>query len=335
MERPVSQKKFPPPLFIVGSPRSGTTLFSQILNNHSRIGIYHETHFYPLFRPDLHRYGDLRQLTNLKQFIADLREVTRVQGFMTPPAVEDFLGALPEPSFEGVFTALLWLHARKEGKMRGGDKTPGHHAYLDEIMAKFPQSPVIFILRDPRDTILSIQRAFGTSLKGAAWTWNQAFASYRKFSRQVHLVRYEDLVGAPRKTIEAACAFIGEAFEAEMFRFAEHIPHRLTTRPIFKKLVQDVDTESVGGYRRLSPQQVQRIEALCAEGMEALAYPFTIPKPKPAPISPPSKLDFLLDRLRYYGWDWKRWRRGWMRWKIVLRVRLRYVLSLGWLRERG
>jgi hypothetical protein len=45
MERPVSQKKFPPPLLIVGSPRSGTTLFSQILNNHSRIAIYHETHY--------------------------------------------------------------------------------------------------------------------------------------------------------------------------------------------------------------------------------------------------------------------------------------------------
>lgn len=327
MEHSVPQEKFPPPLFIVGAPRSGTTLFSQILNSHSRIGIYHETHYYPLFRPDLDRYGDLRQLANLKQFIKDLREVTRIQGFMTPPPVEDFLAALPEPSFEGVFAALLWLHARKEGKMRGGDKTPGHHAYLDEIMAKFPQSPVIFILRDPRDTILSMQRAFGTSLKGAAWTWNQAFASYRKFSRQVHLVRYEDLVGAPRKTIESACAFIGETFEAEMFRFAGHIPHRLTTRPIFKKLAQDVDTESVGGYRRLSPEQIARIEALCAEGMEALGYAFTGSRPTAAAMTAPSKIDFFLDRLRYYGLDWKRWRRGWMRWKIVLRLRARSWFS--------
>lgn len=317
-----------PPFFIVGAPRSGTTLLSRILDHHSRIAVYPESHYYPLFRADLDLYGDLRQPPNLQRFIEDVGRVTQMQGAVNPAATEEFLEALVQPSFEGVLATLLQIHARKQGKVRCGEKTPGHHAYLDEMLERFPDSPVIFVLRDPRDTVLSIRRAFGTSLKGAAWMWNQAFMSYHRFSHQVHLVRYEELVREPRKTVEAVCAVLGEPFEFEMFRFFERIPDRLASLPNFSKLLKAVDADSVGNFRQMSRHEVQWVEAACAEGMEALAYPFTMPPPKPLPISAPTKLDFLLDRLRYYGRDWRRWRRGWMRWKIVLRLRIRYFLSL-------
>ena len=299
-----------------------------MLDGHSRIAVYHETHYYPIFRPDVHRYGDLRQAPNLTRLIDDVREVTRVQGFIAPPAREEFLQALREPSFEGVLDALLWLYAKKQGKTRGGDKTPAHHAYLREIREKFAGSPVIYILRDPRDVVVSMQKAFGTSLDGSIRTWNQAFDDYRRFRAHVHLVRYEDIVADPAKAAESACAYIGEAFEAGMLRFFERIPQRLTTRPIFKKLTQDIDEASIGTYRGLSPQAIARIEALCAEGMEALSYPFTEARPQPIALPPPSKVGFVLDRLRYYGMDSKRWRRGWMRWKIVLRLRLMQLRRL-------
>jgi Sulfotransferase family len=326
MERRSRPEQFDRPLFVVGSPRSGTTLFSRILDSHSRIAIYHESHYYPIFRPDLYRYGDLRSPRNLRRLIEDVREVTRVQGFMAPPSTEEFLEILDEPTFEGVFAALLRLYSKKHAKARCGDKTPGHHAYLSEILEKF-DSPVIYILRDPRDVITSIQTAFHTSLDGSIRTWNQAFYDYKRFSRRVHLIRYEDLVSDPRQTIESACAYIGESFEAEMFNFFERIPQRLTTRPIFKKLTRQLDRDSLGRYRGLPQDALKRIEACCAEGMEALGYPFSQAMVTSVAMPPPSKLDFALDRLRYYGTDWKRWRRGWMRWKIMLRLRLRGLFS--------
>lgn len=325
MEHAREKQNFPP-LFVVGSPRSGTTLFSQILDGHSRVAMYHESHYYPIFRTELHRYGDLKISRNLKRLIDDVREVTRVQGFITPPSTNDFLDILREPTFEGVFVALLRLYAEKQGKPRYGDKTPGHHTYLAEILGKF-DGPVIYILRDPRDVVASIQKAFGTSLDGSIRIWNHAFNDYRKFSSRVHLVRYEELVTQPRKTVEAACAYIGESLEPEMFNFFERIPQRLTKRPIFKKLTRQLDQESVGAYRGLAPEAVKRIEACCAEGMEALGYPFSAAVVKSVAMPPPSKVGFALDRLRYYGLDWKRWRRGWMRWKILLRLRLRGIFS--------
>ena len=44
-------------ILIMGCPRSGTTLVSQILDAHSRLAIYQETNYYTLFRPDRHLYG--------------------------------------------------------------------------------------------------------------------------------------------------------------------------------------------------------------------------------------------------------------------------------------
>lgn len=67
--------EFPPPFFIVGASRSGTTLLATILDSHSRIAVYTESHYYPLFRPDLHRYGDLGRPANLRRFVSDVREV--------------------------------------------------------------------------------------------------------------------------------------------------------------------------------------------------------------------------------------------------------------------
>jgi hypothetical protein len=315
------------PFFIVGSPRAGTTLLSRILDHHSRIAVYHESHYYPLFRPQLHRYGDLRLRQNLVRLINDVREVTRVQGFLEPPSVADFTAALPAPTFEGVLAALLALHARKQGKARAADKTPEHHAYLAEILEKFPASPVIFLLRDPRDAIRSMRLALGCSVKGGAWMWNAAFVSYRKYSARVHLVRYENLAREPRQTLEAVSAALGENFEPGMLRFFDRIPGTLAARPNFKKLLKDVDAESVGKFHGLPDDDIRRIEQLCAEGMEALGYAFTAGRPKPVAVAPPPRLLWAADRLRYYGVDPSRWRRGWMRWKILLRLRLRDMLS--------
>ena len=317
----------PPPFFILGSPRSGTTLLSRILDRHSRIAVYHESHYYPIFRSIRHLYGDLNHPSNLVRFVEDVREVTRVQGFMEPPSTQEIIDALDDASFEAVLTAFLRLYARRLGKFRCGEKTPEHHRYLSEILEKFPATQVIFLLRDPRDTVLSIRKALGASLPGAVRMWRAAFDSYQRFSNRVHLVRYEELVGAPGKVCQELCALLGEPFESELLRYYESIPSSLAARPNFSKLLHHVDAASVGNFRQMSPRDIHWIEAACAEGMEALGYRFTAAKPKPLRLSAPSKLGLVVDRLRYYGLDRRRWRRGWMRWKILLRLQMRRIFS--------
>jgi hypothetical protein len=306
-----------------------------MLDSHSNLAVYHESHFYHLLHQDFHRYGDLKRLKNLRRFISDVGQVLARQKKMPPPTEEEFLAALPAPTFEGALAAVLHLYARREGKARGGDKTPGHHAYLSEILEKLPESPVIFVLRDPRDAVAAIREKFGVGLKGATSLWNAAFLSYNKFSNKVHLVRYEDLVKQPVETVRAMCAHLGEQYEPEMLRFFEHIPARLAKIRYNQDLLGPVDASHIGRFRELPRGDIERIEAACGIGMEAMGYEFSGAKPRLLPIKAPTKMEFIMDRLRFYRWDWGRWRRGWTRWRIVLRLRARYFLSLGWLRQRG
>ena len=329
------------PIFIMGCHRTGTTLVCRILNSHSRIEIYLETHYYPIFRRNIYYCGNLRRSANLICFINELRNVVRGQAIfldMELPGTDDFLEALVAPTFEGVLETLLLLYAKKHGKVRGGDKTPQHYEYLPEILEKFPDSPVIFLMRDPRDTVLSMQRQFGTNIKGATLCWNEALYSYQRATRPVHLVRYEELVWRPAEIIEEMCTFIGEEYESSMFRFFDKTPEQIIAQK-GGKLLGPVDSGSVGKFQEMCSTEIEQIETECAAGMQLMQYPFSKIQPKvtkKSEIVPPKKqnfLGFLFDRLRYYNWNFSRWSHGWRRWKFILKVRTRYLLALGPLRK--
>jgi hypothetical protein len=320
--------EFPPPFFIVGASRAGTTLLATILDSHSRIAVYTESHYYPLFRPDLHRYGNLSEPAKLRRFVSDVREVMRTKPDFKVPTIDEFLDALIAPTFEGVLATMLQLYAEQQGKLRSGEKTPVHHAYLGEILENFPQSQVIFLMRDPRDAVLSMREAFGTSLKRSIIEWNDAFESYQRVSSSVHLVRYEEFVKTPAEHCFALCAVLGETYEPDMLRFHERM--RQSSRPIahqHRRLLGPVDPTLVGRFRRLPRRDLEWIESGCAAGMEALGYGFALGKPRAARIERPGRVSFFLDRLRYYGVKPFRWRRAITRWKIVLRVRATDLLS--------
>jgi len=317
-----------PPFFILGVSRSGTTLLSAVLDSHSRIAVYTESHYYPLFRPQLHRYGDLGRPANLRRFVSDVLEVIRLKRNFNAPTTDEFLDALTAPSFEGVFVTMLQLYAEQHGKVRCGEKTPGHHAYVREILQKFPQSPVIFLMRDPRDAVLSMRESLGMNLKGAISQWNAAFESYQRVSGSVHLIRYEDFVEKPEENSSTLCALLGESYEPAVLRFYERM--RQVSHPIphqHRRILGPVDATLVGRFSQMSRHDIEWIESGCAEGMEALDYQFSLGTPRPRRMAPPGRLNLILERLRFYGLKRSRWRRAWTRWKIVLRVRAADLLS--------
>jgi hypothetical protein len=312
----------------VGAPRSGTTLVAAILDSHSRLAVYIESHYYVLFRPIVHRYGDLARSGNLRRFVRDVRDIIRIQDKISVPGEREFFDALVAPTFEGVLATLLKLHARQAGKARAGEKTPGHHPYLGEILERFPGSPVIFMMRDPRDLVMSMRAAFGTSLKGAAWAWNHAFRSYQAARQSVHLLRYEDLVDRPEERAALLCQAVGEPYESGMLRFHERmqsIAYRI--RPQHRRILGPVDRKVVNRFRQMPRRDIEWIESACAEGMETLGYDFAFGTPRVRPMSQPGRTTLFVDRLRFYGMDRVRWRRAATRWNIALRARMRQLLS--------
>lgn len=331
----------PPPLFVMGCKRSGTTLTARILDSHSQIAIIPDTHYYSFFRPLKYLYGDLRKPSNLHRLVADLVETVRVQNIIPTPKVSDILELLETPSFESVFAALLNIHSRTEGKIRSGEKTPDNFFYLNEILEKFPDSPVVFLMRDPRDVVLSMQKGFGDSTDSAIRMWNAAFQAYQQASRPVHLLQYERLVQQPTETVETMCQFLGVPYEEDMHLFYERISERMQASGNLGKLLGSVNSGSIGNFKQMPAREVERIEAACAEGMQAMGYAFVNDKPaalaeQEITVADSSNwLKFLLERLRYYGFSRVRWRYGVTVWTIILRLRVRYLLALEPWRKNG
>ena len=324
-----------PPFFIMGCQGSGNNLVGLILARHSRISVYLGTHYYVLFAADRHRYGDLSRPPNLARLIRDFHEMCKGRGLKTPEPGE-IREALVEPTFEGVLAAFLRSYARAEGKARVGERTSQHYLYLREILDGFPESPVIFTARDPRDTAVTLRGGLGTSLIGTIRAWNRAFAAYCDAPRPVHLVRYEDLVRTPAATVAGICEFLGERYEPAMLRFFENTPASVRALPHHRKLSEPLDAGSVGEFKQMPPGEIDTIEAGCADGMRALQYAFAASPPDRRQTAPPEArrvVGSVIDRWRYYRWNPERWRRGLLRWKIVLRVRARYVLMLGFRRK--
>lgn len=321
-----------PPFFIVGCPRSGTTLAARILDAHPRLAVYLESNYYVTFRPLLRFYGDLTNPGNRRRLIADVVGKVRNQR-VNPPRVDDIERELVAPTFEGVLETFLLLHARAQGKVRGADKTPGHFKYVEEIAVGFPASPpILFLVRDPRDVAVSMRKAWNMTLDQCTQIWNEAYLSLNGARESTtHVVRYEDLVRDPVTLTKDMCAVIGEAFDPVMLQSTGQPPVALRAiRHLdLKMLSGPVVRSSVGNYEVLPRDEIRRIEEACGMGMEALGYRFAS-RPSPpmrAPvINRPGPVRAAVQRLRYYGVNPERWRRGRFDWQLRLRLYLRNLL---------
>lgn len=196
---PVASAIDPRPLFIVGLPRSGTSLVERILASH----------------PDVHGAGELEHIRHIA------RKIERKTGDKAP-GPEELSGLESGLLDQLASTYSSHLDTLSSSAMRVIDKTPGNLMYLGLIHALFPQARVIHCVRNPLDTCLScfFQRfhrsnslAYTFSLEGLAYTWRQQerLMAHWKFVLPFPImdVAYEDLVNDFDSTTETLLEFCG------------------------------------------------------------------------------------------------------------------------------
>jgi len=152
------------PIFIVGAPRSGTTMLQYRLRNHPHISLpTGESHFFiPLYR-NLESFGDLRQVDNIRRVLQAMHEQSRdfletdlhgVKFDVDRLARE--LHAEGRHTMPAIISGLFEKNARGEGKSRWGDKTPYYVMHLPKLLEWFPDAQIVHLIRDGRDVALSL-----------------------------------------------------------------------------------------------------------------------------------------------------------------------------------
>ncbi|PWE18574.1 hypothetical protein DDZ18_02930 [Marinicauda salina] len=226
----------PVPAFIVGFPRSGTTLLEQVLDAHPGVRTTDEA---PLLSPIIEAAGgaepDPAWFASL-----DAAERNRLRA-----AYWDAAGGPPEP---GVLLV---------------DKLPLNLIWLGAIAAVFPEAKIILALRDPRDCVLSaFRQRFGMNpamyrmltIEGAAAYYDAAMrageAARSAFPDLAVLEhRYEDMVGDLEGRARAALDHLGVGWHDDVAAYRDRLKAKHISTPSATQVKKPVYATSVAKWR--------------------------------------------------------------------------------------
>ncbi len=207
-------------LFVIGSPRSGSTLLTRMLGAHSAVHSPAEPH---LLTPLAH----LGFYESIEQAPYD--------PIITERAIRELVAALPrgeEDYLDALRACTDTLYGRllePSGRRFLLDKTPAYALVLDFVARLYPKAHYLVLTRSPLAIWSSVVQSFFDGDHEAAHRHNPLLERYvpaiARFLREqpvaLHHVRYEDLVGEPEAVMEAICAFAGLEFEAGMIDYGE------------------------------------------------------------------------------------------------------------------
>lgn len=230
------------PAFLVGFPRSGTTLLDQVLSSHSRIVCIEER----------------EHLANALAAI-----ITSVDKLAA-------LDQMPDAAIEAV-RADYWRRVEAEGAAVEGmlvvDKLPLNIVVLPLIHRVFPGAKIIFALRDPRDVVLSCyQQRFGMNAAMAQFLQLESAGAYydavmrlmdlctNRLDLDLRRVRYEDVVADLEQAGRDLVEFLGLEFEPVMLEFRATALKRDINTPSARQVIQPMYKSSVGRWRRYATE---------------------------------------------------------------------------------
>lgn len=233
----------PQPVFIVGFPRSGTTLVEQILASHSDVRSGGELPFAARFRELANRL-----FPEDGPFPENLSRTWTADGHVCAPLFRDLYLALAEQA-----------NLVSGGHRYFVDKMPFNEVYLPLIRMAFPKAPVVRVVRHPLDVCVSMMSQHfthgfncGYRIEDIAAHLSAVFGLTEHYLRESgftpFLLRYEDLVTGQETTTRRLLEHIGLPFEESCLRFEE--TRRYAPTPSYAQVGERLNDRSVGRHRR-------------------------------------------------------------------------------------
>jgi hypothetical protein len=266
------------PFFVVGCPRSGTTLLRNLLRSHPNLTLPSESHFVPSLFAVWGDPGDARAARRLAARILRLHWVRSWELGLAPAALADCR------RYRELVERLYRAYARRQGKPRWGDKTPAYALELATLDRIFPDARFIHVVRDGREVALSLMRtAFGPQNPyTAARYWRRHVVAARHDGEPLGAtryleVRYDDLVGQTEPTLRRVCDFLGEPFDAAVLTPTPmvHSTRAKIFGPRVGRHVSDtaVVAGNTGKWRREMPAaDLDLFEVVAGDALETFGY---------------------------------------------------------------
>lgn len=229
----------PAPVFLVGFPRSGTTLLDTILMGHSRTHVLEEI---PILETVANKLGDFTRLAEI-----DAAEIAALRAFY--------------------FEEVARLSPIPPGAMLI-DKNPLSMLRAPLIHRLFPDAKIILAMRHPADTVLSCYMqnfkpteamASFLDLTNASRTYDRIFQYWETcraiFPLDVRTLRYEDMVADPEGAIRPLIEWLGLDWEAGTLDHQSTAARRGHIRtPSYGQVTEPIYTSASGRWSRYREQ---------------------------------------------------------------------------------
>lgn len=273
----------PPPLFIIGSGRSGNTLVRRTLMNSGQIYIPPETFVlgeviekWDLSRAlpwrervwlfcayfEKHKHFPTFELPNLNAFAKDATEMA--------PA---------ERSLRNLIVALYGFFAKEHGYAmpRWGDKSPWNTFHLETIKAFFPEAQFLWLVRDGRDAALSYAEAeFYDGFPTAARRWvraNADCAALAGTTPALMQMKYEAIVTSPEAEFRRLFDWLGMTFSPDYLSAQSGRLGDVDAMAHHRNVKKPISAASVGRWREmLSPEDLRAAGPDFAAMLAQLGY---------------------------------------------------------------
>lgn len=270
-------------MFIIfGSPRSGTTLLKETLNLNSKIFVPHETN---LIAPIAYLIDSIENELIGKELIEKLITSSKVYGHTLRPYLDeiDISCSLQEADYtlSGIIESIFGNLAKKVNKITCGDKSPNDllSVQILQNLGLFDSNiKIIHIVRDIRAVV--------SSLLNVDWAPRDIEFSFPRqwCHTNVHLhramegksnyllIRYEDMIENPKRSLTSVTQFLGVGFEENMLNelgrgdSLRHLPHHQNlASPYLPSRINAWNSE-------LPTEKMKFCEKSAIEGLEAFGY---------------------------------------------------------------
>jgi hypothetical protein len=236
------------PVFIVGMPRSGTTLTEQILARH----------------PDVYGAGELSNINRIPSLLGTLLGGNTIYPYNITGLTTEILNTLGRQYLD-------FLDTLDRSAKRVTDKMPHNFMAMGLIALLFPRARIVHCRRDPRDNCLSIyfqnfsdMHTYSNSLADIGLYYRHYEKLTAHFRRVVDIpileFQYEELVadqeGMTRKLVE----FAGLPWDERCLQF--HEADRFVATPSYDQVSRPLYSSSTGRWKRYEKHLGPLLEAL-------------------------------------------------------------------------
>jgi len=279
-----------PLFFIIGRPRSGTTLLRMLFESNPNVIIPPES---PVI---LNLYKKYQKLNNWKEkdirdLVNDLYEQRYFDVWLMDreELTEKLLKCTGKNSFKSIIKILYLNYPSlfpKQDIRLIGDKNPGYSLYIKKLYKLFPESKFIYINRDYRDNYLSLIKVnFEVPVVPlVVFRWKFAYKQFLKLQEKhpenFYYLRYEDLANDPVNNFKGVCSFLNIDFDPDVFDFhkrKDELEKAYAYDPsllqVHQSLLKPINQSRIGTWKtKMTEKEIRSADQVAGKYAELAGY---------------------------------------------------------------